>query len=167
MTIMHWIWEDLLEKEMATHSSILPWRIPWTEEPGGLPSMGWQSQTRLSDWAHWVCTMWQALLCFIHMFSFNPHNDLIALLWLFYSKGDWNLGLDQSLKGAEYSLCLLYFNCDFSYCFILPRGVWARGNKNVLGRRNNICKEEGPKGTWHLLETFKHKEVVGNQPPVN
>ena len=28
--------EDLLEKEMATHSSILAWRIPWTEEPGGL-----------------------------------------------------------------------------------------------------------------------------------
>ena len=33
-------WEDLLEKEMETHSSILAWRIPWTEEPGGLPSMG-------------------------------------------------------------------------------------------------------------------------------
>ena len=33
-------WEDSLEKEMATHSSILAWRIPWTEEPGGLQSMG-------------------------------------------------------------------------------------------------------------------------------
>ena len=33
-------WEDPLEKEMATHSSILAWRIPWTEEPGGLQSMG-------------------------------------------------------------------------------------------------------------------------------
>ena len=32
-------WEDLLEKEMATHSSILAWRIPWTEDPGGLQSM--------------------------------------------------------------------------------------------------------------------------------
>ena len=32
--------EDLLEKEMATHSSILAWRIPWTEEPGELQSMG-------------------------------------------------------------------------------------------------------------------------------
>ena len=36
--------EDLLEKEMATHSSILAWKIPWTEEPGGLQSMGSQSQ---------------------------------------------------------------------------------------------------------------------------
>ena len=34
--------EDLLEKEMATHSSILAWRIPWTEEPGGLQSTGSQ-----------------------------------------------------------------------------------------------------------------------------
>ena len=31
-------WEDALEKEMATHSRILAWRIPWTEEPGGLQS---------------------------------------------------------------------------------------------------------------------------------
>ena len=34
--------EDALEKEMATHSSIFAWRIPWTEEPGGLQSMGSQ-----------------------------------------------------------------------------------------------------------------------------
>ena len=34
--------EDLLEQGMATHSSILPWRIPWTEEPGGLQSIGLQ-----------------------------------------------------------------------------------------------------------------------------
>ena len=39
--------EDLLEKEMATHSNMLAWEIPWTEEPGGLQCMG--SQTRISD----------------------------------------------------------------------------------------------------------------------
>ena len=33
-------WEDPLEKEMATHSSILAWEIPWTEEPGGLQRVG-------------------------------------------------------------------------------------------------------------------------------
>ena len=42
-------WEDPLEKEMATHSSILAWRIPWTEELGRLQSTGSQSRTRLSD----------------------------------------------------------------------------------------------------------------------
>ena len=35
-------WEDPLEKEMAAHSSILAWKIPWTVEPGRLPSMGLQ-----------------------------------------------------------------------------------------------------------------------------
>ena len=35
-------WEDPLEKEMATHSIILAWRIPWTEDPGSLESMGSQ-----------------------------------------------------------------------------------------------------------------------------
>ena len=34
--------EDSLKKEMTTHSSILAWKIPWTEEPGGLPSTGLQ-----------------------------------------------------------------------------------------------------------------------------
>ena len=33
-------WEDPLDEGMATHSSVLAWRIPWTEEPGGLQSMG-------------------------------------------------------------------------------------------------------------------------------
>ena len=41
--------EDPLEKEMATHSRTLGWRILWTEEPGGLLSMDLQSQTRLSN----------------------------------------------------------------------------------------------------------------------
>jgi len=41
--------EDPLEKGMATHSSILAWRIPWSEEPGRLQSMRLQSQTRLSS----------------------------------------------------------------------------------------------------------------------
>ena len=42
------VWEDPLEKGMATDSSILPWRIPWTEEPGELQSMG--SQRVRHDW---------------------------------------------------------------------------------------------------------------------
>ena len=41
--------EDPLEKGMATHASILAWRIPWTEDSGELRSIGLQSQTRLSD----------------------------------------------------------------------------------------------------------------------
>ena len=42
-------WEDSLEKGMATQSSILVWRIPWMEEPGGLQSMGSKEPDKLSD----------------------------------------------------------------------------------------------------------------------
>ena len=41
-------WEDPLEEGMATHSSILAWRIPWTEEPDGLQSVGSQNLKQLS-----------------------------------------------------------------------------------------------------------------------
>ena len=40
-----WIRKITLEKKVATHSSILAWEIPWTEEPGGLQSVGLQSRT--------------------------------------------------------------------------------------------------------------------------
>ena len=48
------LWEDPLEEEMATHSSILAWKIPWTEEPGGLHTVHGvtKSWTHLSDLAH-------------------------------------------------------------------------------------------------------------------
>ena len=42
-------WEDPLEKEMASHSSTLAWKIPWMEEPGRLQSMGPQSRTQVRD----------------------------------------------------------------------------------------------------------------------
>ena len=49
--------EDPLEKEMATHSCILAWRIPGTEKPGGLQSLAWQrSQTQLSDQTTTIAT---------------------------------------------------------------------------------------------------------------
>ena len=46
-------WEDALEKEMATNSSILAWEIPWTEEPGGLQFMGLQRVGHDSDYSYW------------------------------------------------------------------------------------------------------------------
>ena len=84
-------WEDPLEKEMATHSSIHAWRIPWTEEPGRLQSMGSQSQTRLSDFTFtlyirmifgvlWVTE--NILLYFIHLLFEIDENQLSAeFMW--------------------------------------------------------------------------------------
>ena len=62
-------WEDPLEEGMATHSSILAWRIPWTEEPGGaIVHTVTKSQTRLRDSA---CTYWQTVT------SFDPPSVLV------------------------------------------------------------------------------------------
>ena len=58
--------EDHLEESMATHSSILAWRIPWTEEPGRLESTGLQTLTQLSDS---VCM--------------HTHTDTLGVLQLF------------------------------------------------------------------------------------
>ena len=44
--------EDPLEKEMATHSSILAWKIPWIQEPGGLQSMGLHTHTDTDTHTH-------------------------------------------------------------------------------------------------------------------
>jgi len=49
---------SMLEKEMATHSSMLAWEIPWTEEPGGLQSMGLQR-----IWHDWACMPCHAIIC--------------------------------------------------------------------------------------------------------
>ena len=59
-------WEDTLEKEMATHSSVLAWRIPWTEEPGRLQFMG-------SDTTEW--------LTHTHTHT-HTHISLLGFLWL-------------------------------------------------------------------------------------
>ena len=49
MQVQSLVWEDILQKEMATHSSILAWEIPKTEEPGRLQPMGLIARS-LSDW---------------------------------------------------------------------------------------------------------------------
>ena len=54
-------WEDLLEKEMASHSSILAWKTPWTEEPGGLQSMGSQESDPTLRLNHQAISMCEIL----------------------------------------------------------------------------------------------------------
>ena len=64
--------KDPLENETATHSSILAWRIPWTEKPGGLQSTGSQGQTRLS-------AQHSLTHCFISFFL-RKHGTLLPTL---------------------------------------------------------------------------------------
>ena len=83
-------WEDPLEKEMATHSSTLAWRIPWREEPGRLQSMG--SQRVRHDWATSLSLSFQnsktMLIQFSNLNVFYPAVYVVSIhhqVWL--SKG--------------------------------------------------------------------------------
>ena len=69
-------WEDPLEKEMATHSSIVAWRISWTEESGRLQSMRSQNQTRLSDFIFFISFL---SMCYI----VSQSVQLLSHVWLF------------------------------------------------------------------------------------
>ena len=79
-------WEDPLEKGMATHSSILAWRIPWIQEPDGLQSM--ESQRVGHDWAtntvliH-VIFFYFSVIILLEVFPLTPNNpeDIKVSLW--------------------------------------------------------------------------------------
>ena len=76
--------EDALEKEMASHSSILAWRIPWTEEPGGLQSMGLQRAGH--DWAtHTHSTLNELITSCLNGVRLTPiiYSLMELSLWLF------------------------------------------------------------------------------------
>ena len=79
-------WKDLLEKEMATHFSVLAWKIPWTEEPGRLQSMG--SQRVGHDWLH---------------FHFHFRENVTK-------RNKWTIFYPSVMK---YNLCLLHIPWGF------------------------------------------------------
>ena len=97
-------WEDALEKEMAAHSSILAWKIPWTAEPGRLLSMG--SQRVGHDWA----TSLQGVIL-----SHSP--ELIMSLWL-----AWPVKCESD----RYDFQVTAFNYLCSICVVL--GCWHEGH---------------------------------------
>ena len=76
--------EDLLQKEMATHSSILAWKMPWTKEPGSLQSMASQSRTQLSDFTFtFHFPLWYPYLCSLHLhLYFCFANSIICTIFL-------------------------------------------------------------------------------------
>ena len=87
-----WVWslgrEDLLEKQMATHSSILAWRIPWTEEPGGLQSM--ESQRVRHDWATSLSivnemgqSLWKCALLLIKLNVYVLYDPAVPLISIY------------------------------------------------------------------------------------
>ena len=98
----------LLEKAMATHSSTLAWKIPWTEEPGGLQSMGslrvghdWASSLSLFTFMHWR-RQWQPSPVFLPGESQGRGSLVGCRLWSHRVGHDWS-----DLAGAAASECSL------------------------------------------------------------
>ena len=96
-------WEDLLEKEMATHSSILAWKIPWMEEPGRLQSMGLQRVGH--DWATSLSHNYR--LAFIKVVSLDQqHQHYLGACWKCRSMGPISDPLNQKHWGCSSTLCV-------------------------------------------------------------
>ena len=81
-------WEDPLEKEMATHSSVLAWRIPWTEEPGRLQSTGLQ-ELGMTEWlsTHRGWSVFSAKGLIITILGFVTYRISVATTELCHCQG--------------------------------------------------------------------------------
>ena len=83
-----------MEKEMATHSSVLAWRIPGTEEPGGLPSMG--SHRVGHDWSNLAVAAKTVNKCLhVCMLSHFSHDRLYATLWTVACQAPLSMGFSR------------------------------------------------------------------------
>ena len=111
-------WEDLLEKEMAIHSSILAWEIPWTEEPGRLPSMGSQRTGH-----EWVTALWLFLCLTVdnfcqHIFKFTLFFSVIPSLFLSSSQEFFIYGIIFHLALPFGFLCSFYLFTKILHVFM-------------------------------------------------
>ena len=114
-------WEDPLEKGMATHSSILAWRIPWTEEPGGLRSMG--------SWRvgyNWMTNTFTFLYVFLSLSIFSTYSFFLPVCLSIHpsiSKQPTSMGRIDFHKGIDLSpsLTLLW---DHSQSSLSLESLW-------------------------------------------
>ena len=114
-------WEDALEKEMATHSSILDWRIPWTEEPRRLQSMGSQESDMTDQLSTHTHMYFLSLLsCFngrkkeCHRLAnikylWQIANHKIFVLWPFIEKDHWPLFFWKLISEKVHSLLVRWW----------------------------------------------------------
>ena len=109
-------WEDPLEEGMATHSSILVWRSPWTEEPSGLQSIG--SQRVGHDWATWyhhhkqgtkffLLSLFPSILLLIMIFKIHLPVQLI-----FFSLVKYLTSLKATTKSCSFSFPIDHLLCN-------------------------------------------------------
>ena len=102
-------WEDPLEKEMATHSNILAWEIPWTEEPGGLQPMG--SERVGQDWA-------QHGYSYIKIYNIVLVSGISKVILFYISVFFYHIFTNfMPLQDTEYS-SLCYKHCWLSVLYV-------------------------------------------------
>ena len=142
--VQPWVGKIPPEKEMATHSSILAWEIPWTEEPGGLQSMGLQSWAWLNDQYTLGCKAFFLALCF-EWDSFTPW--VLGLVLCFKLKFTfWLPGLENfflalfvkrgfSPRGLGWEFFPLgsFEASVFSFWFCFPEGSFSVSWSPLLG----------------------------------
>ena len=134
-------WEDLLEEGMEIHSSILAWRIPWTEEPGGLRSI--ESQRVRHDWSDFFSTH-----AFMHSYVcvfFPPHVMILTTGLLYY-------------KVLQYIKVFLYTTkCMYTHLHMSKLDFWKTLKKLT---RKIHCNFNYIKGIF-IIYTSIHKDSGG------
>ena len=108
------VWEDPLEKEMATHSRILAWKIPWTEDSDGLQSMG--SQRVQHDWAakHIACMHVKLLqLCPTLCAPLGYSQPNVSVRGIFQARiREWvAISSSRGCSQARDQTCISYISC--------------------------------------------------------
>ena len=144
-------WEDPLEKGMATRSSILAWRIPWTEEPGRLQSM--RSQKVGHDWAtNTLSESWRKAPS-----SSQNSRDYEGFKWLYEAVSYLSLHLPRRLSQVS---CLLPFRFWWGLGFSVPCPLTAELQTHNLvlqaypGSSTAVCPMAHLSVTWFL--SFQH-----------
>ena len=121
-------WEDPLEKEMAAHSSTLAWKIPWTEEPGRLQSMG--SQRVRHNWLHFHFHFGISRYT-LYIYKTNNKN-------LLYSTGNYTQYLLITYNGKESKREYTHTYIWYNWIILL----YTRNNENQLYFNQELKKKK-------------------------
>ena len=140
--------EDPLEKEMATHSNILAWKIPRSEEPGRLQSIGMQSWTKLRDWT----TMTTKVLIWQH-FANTMKNNVSANKLIPILQEEDNI---QNFSFSEESFVWIWENNHCS-CLSVLSGISIK----CLNYRHWMWQQAEP--CSHLSNTYYIFWLISNQ----
>ena len=132
-----------LEKEMATHSSVLAWRVPGMGEPGGLPSLGSQSRTRLKWLSSSLCILSMHIYCILY---WKLKTEWLLHVWILSS---WDHVVDGSCGS------LLLPSIQVSDCIITSLGKLQISKFEVQFLLNRYCFHNIVKLKNHKLNHCK------------